>query len=146
MRSTVHQYLYDQRFMLNYKHLFQDEETIIQNFIFICIAKEDSIIWLAVSYSYKAILQILAIFTAFTTRRVKIKALNDSKEIAAIIYINSVVLVLLGVIQLLLSKFHTVYTTMIGLGLWIEGTLFLGLLFVPKVCCIHITHIDWLYL
>ena len=111
----------------------QEDGIIINYYIFVCISNRDNIVWLAVSYSYKALLQILAIFIAFHTRRVKIRALNDSKEIAAIIYINSIVLVLLAVVQLVLSDYHTAYTATVGLGLLIEGTLFLGLVFIPKV-------------
>ena len=70
---------------------------------------------------------------AFHTRRVKVKALNDSKEITAIIYINSIILALLVVTEFALVKYHYVYAAVFGLGLLIEGFLFLGLVFIPKV-------------
>ena len=70
---------------------------------------------------------------AFHTRRVKVKALNDSKEIAAIIYINSIILALLVVTEFVLVNYQNIYAAMFGLGLLIAGSLFLGLMFIPKV-------------
>ena len=70
---------------------------------------------------------------AFHTRRVKIKALNDSKEIAVIIYINSITLALLAVVEFALNTYHEVYAALFGLGLMVGATLFLTLVFVPKV-------------
>ena len=74
----------------------------------------------------------------FHTRRVKVKALNDSKEIAAIIYINSIILALLAVTQFALETYHDVYAAMFGLALLIDATMFLGLIFIPKVRLISI--------
>ena len=70
---------------------------------------------------------------AFHIRRVKIKVLNDSKEIAVIIYINSIMLVLVAVIEFALSAYHEVYAALLGLGIMMAATLFLILVFVPKV-------------
>ena len=44
------------------------------------LKKRVSQIWLAVSFSYKALLQLVAIFMAFHIRCVKVKALNDLKK------------------------------------------------------------------
>ena len=105
----------------------------MNNFIFICTQPE-STIWLSISFGYKGLLQLVAVFMAFHTRRVKVKALNDSKEIAAIIYINSIILALLVVTEFALAKYHNIYAAVFGLALLIEGSLFLGLTFIPKVC------------
>lgn len=70
---------------------------------------------------------------AFHIRKVKIKALNDSKEIAAIVYINSIILVLLAVTELALRQYHYLYAALNGAALLIGGSLFLGLVFIPKV-------------
>ena len=70
---------------------------------------------------------------AFHTRRVNIKVLNDSKEIAVIVYINSVTLTLLAVVEFALTKYHEVYTAIFGLALLLEATVFLALIFIPKV-------------
>lgn len=89
--------------------------------------------WLAVSYAYKGLLQLVAMFMAFHIRKVKIKALNDSKEIAAIIYINSIILALLVMIEFTFNKYHDLYTALLGLALLVGPTVFLTLLFIPKV-------------
>ena len=109
------------------------KELYIYNyFIFDCI-NNSAIVWLSISYVYKALLQILAMFMAFHTRKVKIKALNDSKEIAIIIYINSITLSILAFVEIVLNEYHYVYAALFGLSLLVGATLFLTLLFVPKV-------------
>ena len=75
---------------------------------------------------------------AFHIRRVKVKALNDSKEIATIIYINSIILAVLAVTQFALENYHNVYAAMFGVALLIDATMFLGLIFIPKVRLISI--------
>ena len=100
--------------------------------MFICV-NNNAIVWLAISYAYKGLLQLVAMFMAFHIRRVKIKALNDSKEIAVIIYINSIILTLLAVVEFALSRFHEVHAALFGLGLLVGATVFLTLIFVPKV-------------
>ena len=113
-------------------HLLQDDGIINKNYIFICTTNA-SIIWVAILFSYKGLLQILAMFMAFHTRKVTIKALNESLEIAALIYINSIILVMLTVTEFVLYEYREVYVTLFGLALIIGATLFLGLIFAPKV-------------
>ena len=110
----------------------QDNGERQENFFLIC-SSDGSYIWLLISFIYKGCLQVLAIFMAFHTRKVKIKALNDSKEIMAIIYINSIILALLTVTEFALKSYNDAYAALFGLSLLIEATLFLGLVFVPKV-------------
>ena len=104
-------------------------------YVYVC-ATDQSFIWLGISFGYKGFLQIVAMFMAFHTRRVKIRALNDSKETAAIIYINSVVIVMLAVSVFVLEGYHNHHATLFGLALLIQATLFIGILFIPKVCLI----------
>lgn len=113
------------------------------NYVYICLNK-DAIVWLAVSYAYKGLLQLVAMLMAFHTRRVKIKALNDSKEIAVIIYINSITLALLAVVEFALSKYHDVHAALFGLALLVGPTVFLTLIFVPKVNSLKDRFIDQL--
>ena len=82
--------------------------------------------------AYKVLLQILALFMAFHTRRIKVKGLNDSKEIFAIVYINTIVLAVVLTLLVALEGLHYAATIVNGLGLFILATLFQGLLFVPK--------------
>ena len=100
----------------------------------VCNTRTGTIIWQGLSFGYKGILQVLAIFMAFHTRGVKVRILNESKETAAIIYINSIVILLLTVTEFTLATRHNTYSALFGLGLLIEATLFLGLIFIPKAC------------
>ena len=93
--------------------------------------------WLAISYAYKGLLQLVAMFMAFHVRRVKIKVLNDSKTIAAIVYINSIVLALLAVVEFALIRYHQAHIALFGLALLVEATVFLTLIFVPMVDMIY---------
>ena len=112
--------------------LVQAENKNVHEFLYSCI-NSGTVIWLAISYAYKGLLQLVAMFMAFHIRRVKIKALNDSKEIAVIIYINSIILVLLAVVEFALDNYHVVSSALFGLGLMVGATLFLTLVFIPKV-------------
>lgn len=88
----------------------------------------------------------MAMFMAFHTRRVNIKVLNDSKEIAVIVYVNSIILALLVVVEFALGKYHEVYAALFGLALLLEATVFLAFIFIPRVSsltkigCLHVGH------
>ena len=98
----------------------------------------ESVIWLGISFAYKGLLQIVAIFLAFHIRKVKIKALNDAKEIAAIIYINSIILVIMVVSVFVLDTYHDTHAALFGLALLLQASCFLGIIFIPKVCRKHL--------
>ena len=85
------------------------------------------------SFAYKGILQVVALFMAFHTRKVRVKALNDSKQTAAIIYINNIVLVTLIMSEFALISLHDIYTALFGLALLVGATIFLSFIFVPQV-------------
>ena len=96
-------------------------------------SNQNTTVWIAISFAYKGLLQLGAIFMAFTTRKVSIKALNDTKENCAIIYINSIILTVLIVTHLALSDHRDAYTALFGLAVFMEATLFLTVVFIPKV-------------
>ena len=90
--------------------------------------------WLGISYGYKLFLQFVAIYFAFQTRKVKIRALNDSKEIAVIIYVTSLILVgLVGVSLAARSSYPNIYAALVAGGTIVYPTVILGFIFVPKV-------------
>lgn len=88
---------------------------------------------LSVSFVYKGLLQIVGIFIAFHARKVKMKALNDSKETTAIIYVNTIILITLAASAFTLDSYHNGYAAIFGMALLVDASLFLGVLFVPKV-------------
>ncbi len=82
---------------------------------------------------YLISLQVAAVILAFKTRKVKIKVLNDSKYVAAIIYITSMVVVALIVITFALDSYIVVTEVLFSGGLILATTTFLGFIFIPKV-------------
>lgn len=87
----------------------------------------------AILYGYKAVLQVIALLFAFRTRKVKVKGLNDSKYIAAAIYITSIVLAVIIISTYTLQDYANTFPALVGLGLIVGTTMILTLLFVPRV-------------
>ena len=79
------------------------------------------------------VLQIIALVLAFTTRKVKIKGLDDSKYIAAAVYVTSIVLAVIIISTYSLKEFINVFAALFCTGFLIGTTFILGLVFVPKV-------------
>ena len=84
-------------------------------------------------FSYLVLLQVIAFVLAVVTRNVKIKVLNDSKEMAIIIYTTSVVLLVLGIVTFGLSSYLIVTETLFNGGVILATTVVVFFLFVPKV-------------
>ena len=87
----------------------------------------------AVLFGYKGLLTIFALFLAFRTRKIKIKGLDDSKYIAASIYVTSIVLAVIVVSTYTLRDYVNTYPAVVGIGLLLGTTFILGLVFVPRV-------------
>lgn len=90
-------------------------------------------IFLGILYGYKAILQVLAMVFAFSIRKVKVKGLNDTKFIIAIVYVTSlataVLIVAVYTLKTRINSFAVLFSTAFLIG----TTTTLGLVFVPKV-------------
>ena len=110
--------------------VFQD--TTI-NCIFICDSQKGYSIWHGVLFGYKALIQVVAILLAFGTRKVKVKGLNDSKSIAAIIYVTSICLVVVIISFATLRDMVNTLAAIYSLGFWCAATTILLLVFIPKV-------------
>ena len=87
----------------------------------------------AVLYGYKGLLTAIALLLAFRTRKVKVKGLDDSKYIAASIYVTSIVLAVIIVSTYTLRDYLNSYPAVVGMGLILGTTVILGLVFVPRV-------------
>ena len=101
-------------------------------FTYICSSKARDI-FLGILYGYKMLLQIIALVLAFSTRKVKVKGLDDSKYIAAAIYITSIVFAVIMVATYTLKDFVNGFAALFCTGFLIGTTVILGLVFVPKV-------------
>ena len=89
--------------------------------------------FLPILYGYKALLQLVAIVLAFTTHKVKVKGVNDSKYVTVMICITSVILAVFLVSSFVLSDYVNLIASLFGLGLTLGTTAVVALLFVPKV-------------
>ena len=92
-----------------------------------------SIPWQIIIFVYLGGLHITAIVLAVQTRKVKVKALNETKEVTAIIYISSIILVVLIAVSFTVTMFKNISEACITTGLLTITTSFLITIFVPKV-------------
>ena len=95
------------------------------------------------------LLQFAGIILAFQTRKVNIKALNDSKSVTVLIYISSIVLVIMALVQFILRNYINIQMAVFSGGVILLATLFLVFIFTPnvskndgwfKAIMMHITH------
>ena len=90
-------------------------------------------IFLGVLYGYKAALQIVALVLSFGIRKVKVKGLDDSKYIAAAVYVTSIVLAVVIVGTYTLNGLLNGFPALISIGTFVGTTFILLLVFIPKV-------------
>ena len=93
----------------------------------------------ATSLSYRSLLQLISIFFAYHTRRVRVSELNEAKQTSVIIYTNSIFIVLSGLIDFTLN--YEINSVLIPVTLILQPTLFLAMIFIPLVslinCCCY---------
>ena len=104
------------------------------NHVLVCfVASSPSFFWEIVTFAYLAVLQIIGLVLAFQTRKVKLQGLNDSKFVAAIIYISSIMLVVLALVTFSLRTYINIGTGISVFGIFSLTTISLSLIFIPKV-------------
>ena len=87
---------------------------------------------------YKCALQICALYLAFKTRKVKIKGLNETKYITALVYIVTLIVILTLVLTFALTDYVNIYAAAQSIGNIATGSFILDLSFIPKVyTCVH---------
>ena len=96
--------------------------------------------WTFVTFLYLALLQVIGIVLAIQSHNVTVKVLNDSKYIAALIYISSIVLITRAVTVFAVSLVVSAERSLLNVkeaifsgGIILNSTAFLGLVFIPKV-------------
>lgn len=92
-----------------------------------------AIIWILVNYGAVVLTQVVAVILAFRTRKVTIKALNDSKYLAIIIYTSTVIIAVMVASAVIFEKYLNADGAIFGGLLIIFTTVVLGLTFIPKV-------------
>ena len=108
-------------------------------FIYTCnsVARD---ITLGVLYGHKLLLHAATVVMAFKTRKVKVKALNDYREIILATCVSGLVLVLILVFTYTVADLINVYSVLTSFSLFVGATAIMVLVFVPKVttcssCC-----------
>ena len=89
--------------------------------------------WEILTFAYLAVLQIIGLVLAFQTRKVKVQGLKDSKFVAAIIYISSIIIVALALVTFSLRTYINIGNGIIATGVFSLTTILLALIFIPKV-------------
>ena len=125
---------------LNCIHI-QEDSIRINHFFYTCFSDESQAsTWIIVIFLYLALLQVIGIVLAVQTRKVKVKVLNDSKHIAALIYISSIVLVTRAVAVFAVSHLLNVAEVIFSGGIIVLGFAFLSIVFIPKVSSYALYH------
>ena len=91
------------------------------------------IYWLSVVFGYKIVLQIVGVLLAFKIRKVKIKGLNDAREVRMILNITSIVLLIVIIEIFVLQDFINIHAVTYGLAMPSISFIVLGYIFIPKV-------------
>ena len=89
--------------------------------------------WKIFIFAYLGVLQIVGILLAFQTRKVKIPGLKDSKFVAAVVYISSIILVVLALVTFALRTYINISSGIKVAGIFLMTTVILAFSFVPKV-------------
>ena len=98
----------------------------------ICEGPND-LYWISIKFIYIILAQLFSVFLAFQTRKVVIKALNDSKYVAIIIYVSTVIVTMMIIFTFTLDKFLNADGAVFGGLIYIFTTIILTILFIPKV-------------
>jgi len=96
---------------------------------------------------YKGILLLIGIFLAWQTKNAKIQVQNEAKQVAVAIY-NVFAVSIIGIIcvsVLLRTTRHQALYVIVALCILICTTYTLLLVFVPKVSCVYINFIKYIY-
>ncbi|CAI8043788.1 Gamma-aminobutyric acid type B receptor subunit 2 [Geodia barretti] len=94
-------------------------------------------IFLGILYGYKSLLQILSLFLAFATRRVKVKGLNDTKAVAGAVYVTSITFTVLFVSTYSVVEYINVYAAIFSVALFVGTSAILVLLYIPKMVSLY---------
>ena len=101
-------------------------------FIYTCnsLARD---VTLGVLYGYKILLHLATVVMALKTRKIKVKGLNDYREIVLATYVSSFVLVIILIFNIFVSDRIDLFGVLTSFGLFVGATVIMVLVFVPKV-------------
>ena len=100
---------------------------------------DGSFAWIIIIYIYILLLEAFAVVLAVKTRGVKVEAVNDSKEVVAIVYIVTACSVALIIVAYVLQEFSNIAEGFYLTAALIGTTSTITLMFLPKVSFIYYT-------
>ena len=118
-------------------------EVEYQYFIYTCNSTPRDVT-LGVLYGYKILLHLATVVMALKTRKVRVKGLDDYREIVLATYVSSFVLVIILIFNIFVSDRIDLFSVLTSFGLFVGATAIMVLVFVPKVtinsccCCLFV--------
>lgn len=96
-----------------------------------CVS-DKGLYWVALLFGYKIIFLFSGMILAVLSRKIEVKALNESREVQATMLITSPIVMGGLIVRLLLSNYFNVVGMVYGLSSSVYGILVLGIIFLPK--------------
>ena len=88
---------------------------------------------MALLFGYKIIFLASGVVLAILSRKVKVKGLNESREVQVTMIITTPIVITGLILRLVLSDYLNVVGTLYALTSSLYGGLVLGIIFLPKV-------------
>ena len=82
---------------------------------------------------FKLVLHVIAIILAFRIRKIEVDVINDYKYTSIMVYSSTVLIVLVVIFIYVFDDYINTVAVLVGLVLFLEAVIFLGMTFVPKV-------------
>ena len=105
----------------------------MEYFVYICSSKARNIT-LGVLYGYKIVIQAATVIMALRTRKVKVRGVDDYREIIMATYLSSFLLIIILIFTYVLDDHINTFATLTSLSFLTGTTMIVALVFVPKVC------------
>jgi gamma-aminobutyric acid type B receptor len=96
-----------------------------------------SLVWVAIIAVFIGLLETIAVILATLTRQVEVKAVNDSKEVVAVVYIVTACSIALLVVTVALQSFSNVSDGFYLACILSGTTSAIGLMFIPKMWSLY---------
>jgi len=101
-------------------------------FVYVCSSEARK--WaLGILYGYKVVLQAITVIMALKTRKVKVRGVDDYREIIMATYLTSFVLVIVLIVNYTVEDMINTFIGITSLSFFIGATAIILLVFVPKV-------------
>ena len=104
---------------------------------------DKEIIFIPLFIGTKLFVQFIGVFLAFSIRNIKIKGLNDSREVSAILYVTTAMTAVMAIIIFIFGDYINIDGAAYGFGATTGACCVLGLTFIPKVSCIVLCPYRW---